>query len=381
MDDARVVVESAFARGGPVPPAPKKAGKKAATERQVFMEFETRNLGRKKAPAITLGAVGELICACQKQTGEIPWSLGGKTDPWDHVEAAMGLAVCGRFEEARKALLWITEIQHDDGSCFAAYEGGKPTDRTKDANLSAYLAVGVFHYYLITRDLAFVEKIWPWVKKGVDFAVGLQGPGGEIWWAKSPEGRIDPMALLTGSSSVYMSLKCAVALARLLNRDCASWETAMDRLKNAIRCKPYLFNMTKARYAMDWFYPVLCQAVEGKPAQERLDRLWKKFVVDGQGVKCVSDQPWVTLAETSELILALLAVDNLEPARILFSWICEKTFDDGSFWCGFTVPDLTLWPEEKITWTNAVVLMAADALYGLTPGGRLFHHGFWRSIL
>ncbi|HAR33906.1 MAG TPA: phenyltransferase domain-containing protein, partial [Desulfobacter sp.] len=28
-------------------------------------------------------------------------------------------------------------------------------------------------------------------------------------------------------------------------------------------------------------------------------------------------------------------------------------------------------------WTNAVVLMAADALYGLTPGARLFDHDAW----
>jgi hypothetical protein len=38
---------------------------------------------------------------------------------------------------------------------------------------------------------------------------------------------------------------------------------------------------------------------------------------------------------------------------------------------------MTLWPEEKITWTNAAVLMAADALFELTPGGRIFSHDWW----
>ena len=38
-------------------------------------------------------------------------------------------------------------------------------------------------------------------------------------------------------------------------------------------------------------------------------------------------------------------------------------------------------PEEKITWTNAVVLMAADALYGLTPAANLFDHRFWETAL
>ena len=37
------------------------------------------------------------------------------------------------------------------------------------------------------------------------------------------------------------------------------------------------------------------------------------------------------------------------------------------------------WPEDKLTWTNAVVLMAADALYTLTPASQLFNHSFWNS--
>jgi hypothetical protein len=30
-----------------------------------------------------------------------------------------------------------------------------------------------------------------------------------------------------------------------------------------------------------------------------------------------------------------------------------------------------------MAWTNAVVLMAADALYDLTPAGKIFNHRFW----
>jgi hypothetical protein len=36
-----------------------------------------------------------------------------------------------------------------------------------------------------------------------------------------------------------------------------------------------------------------------------------------------------------------------------------------------------IWPGEKISWTNAVVLMAADALYSLTPASKLFNHNAW----
>ena len=77
--------------------------------------------------------------------------------------------------------------------------------------------------------------------------------------------------------------------------------------------------------------------------------------------------------------LALAAIGNQGLAEIVFSWICDKRFTDGSYWCGHTVPDMVVWPEEKITWTNAVLLMAADALYNLTPASRLFCHRCWQT--
>jgi hypothetical protein len=135
--------------------------------------------------------------------------------------------------------------------------------------------------------------------------------------------------------------------------------------------------MTKSRYAMDWFYPILAGVLTGHEAQKRIDRYWKKFVVEEKGVRCVFDQPWVTIAETSELSIALAAMGNLELAKIVFSWITDWRYDDGSYWCGFTCPDMVIWPQEKITWTNAVALIAADAIYDLTAAGQIFSHDFW----
>ena len=42
-------------------------------------------------------------------------------------------------------------------------------------------------------------------------------------------------------------------------------------------------------------------------------------------------------------------------------------------------PDLVIWPEDKITWTNAAALIAADAIYNLTPASALFSHQFWMT--
>ena len=334
---------------------------------------------QKQTPAVDIELLAGLLAKMQKASGEIPWSEGGKTDPWDHIEAAMGLCIGGYVDEARRAYEWLADIQLEDGAWYASYIDGKPLDRTRDTNVSTYIAVGVYHYYLITRDLTFVHRMWNTVAAAMEFAIRLQAPTGEIYWAKSPEMEVDPMALLTGSSSIYMSLKCALAISRLLGHDRPSWEIAKAKLGDALRDGYHLFNITKSRYSMDWFYPVLSGAVTGAAARKRIDQHWKKFAVEGMGIRCVSDRPWVTIAETSELVLALTAMGNHKLAHIVYNWISERKFEDGSFWCGFTFPDMVIWPEDKISWTNGVVIMAADALYNLSPACNLFSHEFWEK--
>ena len=45
----------------------------------------------------------DFILGCQRDSGEIPWFEGGYTDPWDHVESAMGLSIGGELDAAHKA--------------------------------------------------------------------------------------------------------------------------------------------------------------------------------------------------------------------------------------------------------------------------------------
>ncbi|MCP4687018.1 MAG: phenyltransferase domain-containing protein [Desulfobacterales bacterium] len=342
--------------------------------------MEARSLSLKQGVGVDVDAISRLILDTQRKSGEIPWSPGEKTDPWDHVEAAMGLTIGGFYPGAREALGWLADIQLDDGSWFASYRNGEPEDKTRDTNMSSYIAAGVYHYYLITGDYDFVREMWETVERAIGFALGMQAATGEIYWARSPAYVVDPVALLTGSSSVFFSIKCAMALAKLLRVEKPEWTRALEKLGHAIRNTPQRFNMTKSRFSMDWFYPILAGAVTGRDARKRIKKSWKKFVVEGQGVLCVSDESWVTLAETSELVLALVAMGNRDLAKIVFNWISEKCFSDGSYWCGHTVPDMTIWPEEKFTWTNAAVLLAADALFHLTPASRFFSHQFWASI-
>ena len=329
--------------------------------------------------AVDMDLLADSILNLQLSTGEIPWHKGGKTDPWDHVEAAMGLSIAGSMDEAKKAYEWMADFQNDDGSWYSAYKNGEPEDRTKESNMSSYIAVGVFHHYLITRDKQFLRSMWTTVNRGIDFSLGMQAPGGEIYWARNPENQIDAMALLTGSSSIFLSIRCALAIAYILGKSRPQWEKAMIRLRDAIRYRPHLFNREKARFSMDWYYPVLAGAMTGLQAIKRIEKSWETFAVEGLGIRCVSDRPWVTMAETSELALALAGMGKRELAAHVFSWISDKRFDDGTYWCGVTFPDSVIWPEEKITWTNAVVMMAHDALMGITAGSHIFSHSFWES--
>ena len=75
----------------------------------------------------------------------------------------------------------------------------------------------------------------------------------------------------------------------------------------------------------------------------------------------------------------MAATGSHKIAAIVFSWLIDRKFEDGSYWCGFTYPDMVIWPEDRISWTNGVFIMAADALYQMTPAADLFNHDFWNT--
>jgi hypothetical protein len=335
----------------------------------------------KSCSDLNIASVAQVIADLQEKSGDIPWHCDGKTDPWDLVESAMGLNVGGLFRESNAAFQWLKINQNSEGSWYSSYINGHPENRTCETHMSSYIATGLFHTWLTNKDSAFLEDMWMTMEKGVDFAISFQTPGGEIYWAKSPEGVVDPMSLLSGSSSIFMSLKCAIAICAILGKRKKSWEIAFKKLGASIRENLHNYNVSKARYSMYWFYPILSGAIQGENAKHRIEKYWSKYMIEGQGARCVSDEPWVTIAETSELVLALNSMGNVELANIVFSWIRERVYEDNTFWCGYTYPDMVIWPEEKISWTNAVVLMAADALFNLTPASRLFNHSSWEGFV
>ena len=158
--------------------------------------------------------------------------------------------------------------------------------------------------------------MWPVVRKATGWVLDLQTPRGEVAWERDAAGRPGEFALLSGCASILQGLCCATALAELVADPQPDWELAAGQLGHVLACHPEAF-ADKSDFAMDWYYPVLAGALRGAAAAARLAEGWDVFVVPGLGVRCVSDQPWVTVAETCELVMSLDACGRRTRRRAL----------------------------------------------------------------
>jgi hypothetical protein len=142
-------------------------------------------------------------------------------------------------------------------------------------------------------------------------------------------------------------------------------------LGHVIAAHPEAF-ADKGRWSMDWYYPVLAGPVRGLPAYQRIKDRWDTFVVGDLGCRCVSDQPWVTGAETCELVMALDSIGDQDRALELFTKMQFLRHEDGSYWTGYQFVNDRHFPGDRSTYTAAAVILAADALSGATPGSVIF---------
>src|SRR5512144_1450973 len=106
----------------------------------------------------------------------VPWFPGGHADPWNHVEAAMAMAVGGLRAEAERAYDWLAGMQRPDGSWHQYYLADRVEQDKLDANVIAYVAAGVWHHWLLFRARGFIEAMWTVVDKAVEFVLDLQTP-------------------------------------------------------------------------------------------------------------------------------------------------------------------------------------------------------------
>ena len=315
-------------------------------------------------------ATGCSIAAEQQPSGAIGWP-DGHVDAWNHVECAMALTTCGLRAEAHRAFTWLADTQNPDGSWAVRAADGTAAEQHTESNHAAYTAVGVWHELLVTGDEDFAARMWPMVRSAIEFALGLQTARGEIIWRRHADGSPDTYALLTGNASMYQSLGCAIALADRVGEPQPDWELAAAQLGHAVACHGDVF-ADKSRFSMDWYYPVLGGPVRGAAAERLLKAGWDTYLVPELGVRCVSDEPWVTGAETCELAITLEAVGDREKALELFEQIQFLRDPSGAYWTGWQFVNRKHYPHEQSAYTAAAVVLAADALSGSTGAAGIF---------
>ena len=332
--------------------------------------------------SVQVRQTAESIAEWQLSSGMIPWFPSGHADPWNHIEAAMALDVAGLHDEALNAYQWLADIQLKDGSWHNYYiENGVEQDKI-DTNCVAYIATGVLHHYLISKDKGFLEAMWTVVEPAIEFVLDLQTPRGEIIWACHSDGTPWSYALLTGSSSISHSLRAALAIAEHLGIERPEWTTKGQRLVEVIKNNPEAF-APKKRWAMDWYYPVLTGVLQDDEGSKRLSEQTTEFEIPQKGIRCVSDRPWVTTAETCECAMAYLAIGERDHGIELFTKIQDYRDENGRYLTGFVYPENVSFPENEFsTYSAAAVILTADALLGLTDANEIFtNHLFLPALV
>ena len=323
-----------------------------------------------------LNHLGKFLVDVQFLSGAIPSNQDGSHDPWDHLEALMGLTTLGYKTQALKGLNWMVSNQNQDGSWYNLYQDEKPLELNKQTNYAAYVAVAVWHFYMINNDINFLQEFWEPVKKGILFSLSLQHDNGAIAWNIDEFEKIDEDYLLTGCSSIAKSLECAIAICQALGDQNyeSEWRIAHSKLIEALENPSGIFDLKKdrSRFSMDWYYPILGGINSKKRINSLTTKIKDSFWIQGLGIKCVSDEPWVTVAETSECSIAYKKIGKDKIALELLHNAISIVDSKGIPYMGWQFHENIYWPDETPSWTSAACILAADANNRLTSGADLF---------
>ena len=323
-----------------------------------------------------LNHLGEFLDHVQFLSGAIPSNQDGSYDPWDHLEAVMGLTTLGYKDQALNGLHWMASNQNEDGSWYNLYQDNKPLELNKQTNYASYIAVAVWHFYLLNNDIHFLKNFWEPVKKGVLFSLSLQHSNGAIAWNIDKYEKIDEDYLLTGCSSIAKSLECAIAICQVLDHKSfeLEWRESHSKLIVALENPAEIFDLKKdrSRFSMDWYYPILGGINSKKRIVSLIEMIKNSFWIKDLGIKCVADEPWVTVAETSECSIAFKKIgEDKIASELLLNAIAIVDSHDIPY-MGWQFNENIYWPEETPSWTAAACILAADANNKLTPGADLF---------
>ncbi len=327
------------------------------------------------------------ILEVQRADGMIPWFEKGPWDSWNHAECVMALGVAGEEAAALAGLDALARVQRADGGFLSEYGNALPmadhvsiarvpAPSVLDTNFTAYVATALEHHRLLYGTRA-VRPYWPMVRGAIDHVLSFQHEYGDVSWCAEAHGTGLDDALIAGNASIYASLGHALDLAAALRDPQPRWREARGRLALALKGKPQRFDRSgkdRGYHAMDWYYPVLAGLYDAHQGKARLLGEWNRFVEGDLGCRCVAHEPWVTAAETCELVIAALRCGMNDEAARLLGLVESRRDEGGAFWMGWQFVEEIDWPAEKPSWTQAAYVLALDALEGITPASGIFAH-------
>ena len=319
--------------------------------------------------------LAESIKDVQLNSGAIPSNIDSSHDPWDHIEAIMGLNFLHDKKSAELGLNWLKNNQNNDGSWYAKYYDEKPIEFNKPTHFGPYISVAALHYFKIFSDKEKLEELWNTISSAIDFSINLQNSNGTIPWSVDHKNNIEHDYLLTGSSSILKSIECGIKISKILNKEInEKWMKAYEALSYTVQNPNDLFDKTtdRSRFSMDSYYPIISGVLSETQKDYYIKKVFKDFYVKGIGVKCVVEEPWITVAETAEFIIALMISNRIEDAKKILIEVMNITDSKNIPYMGWQYEENIFWPEEKPSWTAAALILAADTIFEFTAGSDLF---------
>ena len=248
-------------------------------------------------------------------------------------------------------------------------------DESKPTHFGPYISVAALHYFKIFSDKEKLEELWNTIRSAIDFSINLQNSNGTIPWSVDHKNNIEHDYLLTGSSSILKSIECGIKISKILNKEInEKWMKAYEALSYTVQNPNDLFDKTtdRSRFSMDSYYPIISGVLSETQKDYYIKKVFKDFYVKGIGVKCVVEEPWVTVAETAEFIIALMISNRIEDAKKILIEVMNITDSKNIPYMGWQYEENIFWPEEKPSWTAAALILAADSIFEFTAGSDLF---------
>ncbi len=320
--------------------------------------------------------IAKFIKSIQLKSGAIPSNDDGSHDPWDHIESIMGLNFANEYESSKLAFDWLIKNQNQDGSWFSKYMDDIPIEKNKPTHFAPYISVAALHFYKIFSDKEYLEYLWPSIESAINFSIKLQIQNGTIPWSVDQNKKIEKDFLLTGSSSILKSIECGIAISKIIKstKNLEDWNHSYELLSKAIKNPSGKFDLLKdrKRFSMDWYYPILSGCLNDNQKFFYVDKVFKDFYIKEMGIKCVIEEPWVTVAETCEFIICLVISGRHEDAKKLLKDVINISDINGVPYMGWQYEENIFWPLERPSWTSAALIIAADSVMGLSKGKDLF---------